>query len=178
MNIEEARKKMQKTLDYFHDELGKIRGSRANPQLIEDLQVEAYGAKVPIKQIATVSVVDPTLMTIQSWDKTNVESIQRAVEEADLGVNPMVDGALIKVALPPMTEERRGELVKVIKKITEETKIAIRHIRRNILDQVEEEGLSEDEQERQKKEIQKIVDESNKNIDEEFNKKENELLTV
>jgi ribosome recycling factor len=178
MNGKNAQVRMQKSLDHFMTELSKIRGSRTNPQLIEDLVVEVYGTKMPIKQVATISVVDPTLIAVQTWDKSNVEAVKKSIEDADLGVNAMIDGSVVKVPLPPLTEERRKELVKVIGKLTEETKIAIRNIRHDILDELKETGLSEDELGRQEKEVQKVVDEFNKKIEDEFNKKENELLKV
>lgn len=178
MNISEVRANMQKTLDFLKDEMAKIRGSRANPGMIDDIMVSVYGSSMPIKQLGTVTVVDPTLITVQVWDQNNAEEIRKAIESSDLNVNPSIDGNLIRVPLPPLSEERREELVKVVKKVIEEAKVAIRHIRRDFLDSSEEDKLSEDDKERGKKEIQKLVDEFNEAIEDEFDKKEKELLTI
>lgn len=178
MNIAETRKKMQKTKDYFQDELSKIRGNRANPQLLEDIKVVVYGSRLPIKQLGTVNVVDPTLITVQCWDKSNADSVKKAIEESDLNVVPSVDGGLVRVPLPPLTKERREELVKVVKKLVEDAKVSIRRIRRDFLDLLEKESVSEDDLKRGKKQVQDLVHEFNKAIDDEFDKKQEELLTI
>ncbi|MBN2015963.1 ribosome recycling factor [Candidatus Dojkabacteria bacterium] len=178
MNISKARQKVQKTKDYFLGELAKIRGSRANPHLIEDILVEVYGSKLPIKQLGTVNVVDPTLITVQCWDQNNADAISKAVEKADLNVVPSVDGSIVRVPLPSLTEERREELVKIVKKIAEDTKISMRRIRRDFLDHLEEEGCSEDELERGKKDMQSLVEEFNDFVEDELEKKEKELMSI
>lgn len=178
MSAKDAKTKMQRTFDYFQKELMKVRGSRANPQLIEDIKVNVYESQMPVKQLATVSVVDPTLVTVQCWDKNNCEEIKKAIEQADVGVNPSIDGNVIRIPLPPLTEERREELVKVIKKLSEEAKVSIRRIRREFINKIKEGELSEDEVERGEKEIQKFVDEYNDLIGQEFEKKQEELLTI
>lgn len=178
MVIEEAQNKMEKAYDHFLDELAKIRGNRANPHLIEDINATAYGSKVPIKQLGTVSVVDPTLMTVSCWDKSVVEDVKKAIEDADIGVNPSVDGTVVRIPLPPLTEERREELVKLAKRISEEVRIQLRHIRREFLDSLEEDGVSEDEQERGERGVQKLIDEFNEKTNKEFENKEKELMTI
>lgn len=178
MTMKEAEKKLRKTKEYFSNELAKVRGSRANPQLIEDIVVDVYGSSMPIKQIATVSVADPRLITVSCWDKNNVDAVKKAIETSELNVNPSEDGNLVRVPLPPLTEERREELVKVVKKLAEDAKVSIRHIRRDFIDSLEKESKSEDDLNRGKKQIQSLVDEANKMIEEEFEKKEEELMTI
>ena len=165
-------------IEHFSHEIQKIRDNRPSPELLEDIQVEVYGAKMPIKQLGTVSVVDPTLMSIQVWDASNVESIKKALNESALNLNASSDGQLIRIPLPPMSEERREELVKFVKKIAEEAKISIRNIRRDLIDSLKESALSEDDVSRGEKEIQKITDEKTNYIDEELEKKEKDLMTI
>lgn len=178
MDIREARARMEKSKKFLQGEMLKIRGSRANPQLIEDIIVSVYGSQLPIKQLATVTVVDPTLITVQCWDKNNSEEISKAIGETDLNVNPSIDGNVIRVPLPSLSKERREELVKMIKKLVEEAKVTIRRIRREYIDSLEVDGVSEDEMARGKKEIQKLVDEFNDGIEETFDNKQKELLTI
>jgi ribosome recycling factor len=178
MNIKEASKRFEKTIEFFEGELAKIQGSRANPRLIEDIEIEAYGSSMPVKQVGTVTVIDPTLITVSCWDKNTIDSVKKAIEDAEIGVNPIVDGMTIKVPLPPLSQERREELIKVIKKIAEDAKIAIRSIRHEILEDLRKEDISEDDIERGEKEIQRLVDEFNELIEEEYMKKEKEILTI
>jgi ribosome recycling factor len=178
MNISEAKAKLQKTNDYFLSEIVKVRGSRANPQLIEDIKVDVYGSILPIKQLGTVNVVDSTLITVQCWDKNNVDAIKSAISDSDLNVVPSADGSLVRIPLPSLTEERREELVKVIKRIAEEAKVSARKIRRNFLDSLKDDSVSEDEVDRGKKEIQKEMKNFNTEIDKEFENKEQELMTI
>ncbi|MBU0975341.1 MAG: ribosome recycling factor [Patescibacteria group bacterium] len=178
MTIAEAKNKMQNTKDFFTKEIQKVRGGRANPQLIEDMTVSVYNSVLPIKQLGTVNVVDSTLITVQCWDKENADAVRKVIEESDLNVNPSVDGSLIRVPLPPLTEERREELTKIVKKLLEEVKISIRNIRREYIDSLEVGNFSEDEKERGEKDIQKLVDQYNSLVEEEFTRKEQELMTV
>ncbi len=178
MDISQVKAKFEKTLKVLGEEYNKIQGSRTNPQIIEDITVEVYGSKMPIQQVGTVTVVDPTLITVQCWDKNNVEAVKKAIAESDLEVTPSVDGDTVRVPLPPLTEERRKELVKIIKKKAEDAKVAIRNIRREFLDSLEEGGVSEDELDRGEKEVQKLIDEYNEKIESLFEKKEKELLTL
>jgi len=178
MDIRGARARMEKSRKFLQGEMLKIRGSRANPQLIEDICVRVYGSQLPIKQLATVTVVDPTLITVQCWDKNNSEEIRKAIEKSDLNVNPSIDGNIIRVPLPSLSEERREELVKMVKQLVEEAKVATRRIRREYIDSLEADGVSEDEMTRGKKEIQKLIDEFNNAIEEIFDNKQKELLTI
>jgi ribosome recycling factor len=178
MNIQDAEKNIDKVKKYYLNELVKLRGSRTNPQLIEDIKVNVYNSLMQIKQLGTVNVVDPTLITIQCWDINNVGIIKEALQNSDLGVTPSNEGSIIKISLPPLTEERREELVKVVKKFSEEVKISVRRIRRDFIDDLEKESKSEDDIDRGKKEIQKLVDEFNKFIHDEVEKKEKDLMTL
>lgn len=178
MNVSGAKAKLEKTLTVMTNEFSKLQGSRANPQLVEDIDVEVYDSHMPIKQLGTVTVVDPTLITVQCWDKNNVEEVKKAIAGANLNVTPSVEGNVVRVPLPPLTEERRKELTQVAKDYAEEAKIAVRNIRREFLDSLEEEGNSEDEIERGEKEIQKLVDDYNGKIEQEFENKKKELLTI
>lgn len=178
MSKNEIREKIEKTKRYFTSELVKIRGSRTNPHLIEDIKVKVYGSVMPIKQIGTVNVVDPTLITVQCWDKNNTDAVKSALQESDLDVAPSIDGSMVRIALPPLTEERRMELVKIVKKLAEDTKVSVRMIRREYMDLLVKDEGSEDEIERGKKEIQNIVNEFNEFIEQEIEKKEKELMTL
>lgn len=178
MKLDEAKKRLEKTKKFFQSELIKIRGSRVNPKIIEDLKVDVYESKMPVIQLATVNVTDPTLITVSCWDKNNVDAVKKAIEESELNVSPSEDGNIIRVPIPPLTEERRAELVKVVKKLAEEVKVSVRHLRRDFLDSLEEASTSEDDLERGKKQIQSSIDEMNKFIDEEIEKKEKELMTI
>jgi ribosome recycling factor len=179
MKITEASAKLKKTEEYFISEIAKIRGSRANPSLLEDIVVEVYNSQMPIKQVGTVNVVDPTLMTVQCWDKQNVEAVKKAIEDSELNVTPSIDGNIVRVPLPSLTEERREELVKIVKKSAEEAKISARRTRHEFLESLEnDDGLSEDDVDRGKKEIQKMIDDFNEKVDQEIEKKSEELMKI
>ena len=176
--IAKTKKQLQDTKEYFLKELNKLQGNRVNPQIIEDIKIDAYNTKMPINQLATVTVVDPTLISIQCWDKNNVEKVEKAIQESELNVNPSVEGSLVRVPIPSLTEERRKELVKYVKQLSEDVKISARNIRRDNLQELEKSAPNEDEYERGKKEIQELVDGFNEFVVKELESKENELLTV
>ena len=178
MDTSKIKAKIGKTREFFNSEIVKLRGSRTNPHLIEDIKVRVYDSMMPIKQVGTVNVVDPTLITVQCWDKNNTEAVKSAIQESDLDLVPSIDGSIVRIALPPLTEERRAELVKIVKKLAEDAKVSVRMIRREFIDLLEKDGESEDEIERGRKEIQKIIDEFNDYIQHEVDKKEKELMTV
>lgn len=178
MDINKAKAKLQKTLNHIKEEYNKIRGGRINPKIIEDIKADAYGAKTPIQQMGTVSVVDSSLITVQCWDPNNAEAIKKAINESDLNVNASIDGSTIRVPLPPLTEERRKELVKVVKNLAEEAKLSVRMIRRDYLDALEKSGLSEDDVERGEKQIQELVDKTNKAIEDLFKEKKEQLMKI
>ncbi len=134
MDINEFRQKAQKALDHYSETLSTIRTGRASPSLIENLQVDAYGQKMPLFQVATIGAPEPRLLTLSVWDKGLVDAVVKAIKESDLGVNPQTEATLIRLSLPMMTEERRKEMTKVVGKYGEEARIAIRNARRDYLD--------------------------------------------
>ena len=180
-DIEQMKQKMNSALDHFSSELKKIRAGRANPDMIKDIVINAYDTKMPIEQLANIHVVDPTLLTVQPWDKTLVPEISKVIQASDLGINPLVDGDAIKLPLPPLTSERREEYVKIMKNKIEEARIQIRQRRKDFLLELEEEkkgGLPEDEVKRIEKQVQEVVDKMNDEIEKIGSAKEQELMSV
>ncbi len=173
---------MRKSVEHFHMELQKIRTGRATPALVEELKVEYYGTQVPLQQIATITAPDPHTLLIQPWDKTSLGAIEKAILESELGLNPANDGTVIRVPIPPLTEERRHEIVKLCRKLAEEARIAVRNIRRHMLDQLrkleKEEHMSEDERRRAEQQVQKLTDRYIEKINEYLEKKEAEVMEV
>lgn len=168
-------------IDFFKRESASIRTGRATPALVDEILVEYYGQKMHIKELASLSVPEPRMLAIQPWDKTAVEPISNAIRKSDLGVNPVVDGAMIRITIPMLTEERRKDLIKVLNKKTEESRIKIRQVRESVIAEIqklEKDGeISEDEKFRGREDLQKIVDEYNKIIGDLEKKKESELLS-
>ena len=132
--MEEAIKKMSLTLAYFEKELSSLRTSRANPSMLDNLTVESYGSNVPVSQLGNISVPDPTTITIQVWDSNMVKSIESAITDSNLGINPQIDGQLIRLPIPKLSEERRKELSKIASEYAENSKVAIRNIRRETIE--------------------------------------------
>ena len=182
VSVDEYKTKMENTLKIFHEELNRLRTGRATPSLLEPVFVEAYNSKMKISELATVNAPEPKLLTVQVWDKSMVQNIEKAIRESELGLNPSTDGQLIRVPLPDLTEERRVELVKVASKFSEESKISIRNIRRDAMDKIKDEQknniISEDEQKSLSDDIQKITDEKIKEIDKSFEDKKNEIMQI
>ncbi len=180
--IQDARERMEKTLEMTKSELGKVRTGRANPSLVESVKVNYYGSIVPLKQAANVGVPEPRLITIQPWDKNMLAEIERAILKADLGITPNNDGHLIRLPIPALTEERRKDLVRVIHHQGEEGRIAIRNVRRDGIDHLrkaqKENQISEDEEYNGGIDMQELTDEFIKNIDEAIAAKEEELMVV
>jgi len=181
-SLEETRKKMEKTIKNFKEELAHIRTSRASIALLEGIKVDCYGTKMPITQVATVNVVEGRMLVIQPWDPNLVKEVEKAIQKSDLGINPTSDGKTIKVVIPPLSEERRKELVKVVRKMAEEARIAIRNLRREILDKfksAKKKGeISEDDYIQLEKKVQKLTDEFVKKVDKLLKEKEEEILKV
>ncbi len=179
--LKDAEKRMKKAVEKFKEELAGLRTGRASTGLVENIKVDYYGAEMPLKQLATISTPEPSQILIQTWDQNAVHAIEKALQEANLGANPQTEGNTIRLILPPMTEERRKELVKVIGKMAEEARIAIRNIRRDDKDSIEElknEGFSEDEIKKALEQLQKITDKYVKQINELAQKKEEEILSI
>ena len=176
----DAKIRMNKSLEALRRELAKIRTGRAHPSLLEHVQVDYYGSEVPISQAASVSIEDARTLAVTAWDKTMVGVIEKAILKSDLGLNPVTAGTVIRIPLPPLTEERRIELGKVVHHEGENAKIAIRNIRRDanhhIQELLKEKEISEDEERRSAQEIQQITDAAVKQSDEIVAEKEKELL--
>lgn len=180
--ISEKRKDLDRALEHMQAEFAKLRTGRATPSLVENVMVEYYGAKTPLKQIAAINTPEPRQITIQPWDRGAISAIEGAIRESDLGLNPINDGILIRLNIPALTEERRKELVKVLNNKSEEGRIALRNVREDALKEVqnmEKEGLiSEDDKFRAKEKLQGVIDEYNKKIEEIRDRKEKDIMTV
>ncbi len=178
--ISQTKSHMAKTVEHTQAEFGKVRTGRASASLVDSVTIEVYGSHMPINQVANVSVPDARTIVIQPWDRTTLTAIEKAIQVADLGFNPQNDGTIIRVPVPPLTEERRKEFVKLCKKMAEEGKIAIRNIRRDMNDALKKEEkdkvISEDDRKRGEDEIQKVTDINIKNMDTALEKKEKELM--
>jgi len=177
-----AESKMQKALAATQNEMGTIRTGRANPMILERVTVDYYGTPTPIRQMANVSVQDGTTLVIQPYDRGQLSEIERAIAKSDIGLTPNNDGAIIRLTVPPLTEERRKELVKLVRKYGEEGKVAIRNIRRDATDDVEKlkksENLPEDDVKRGQDQIQKLTDRFTQQLDKMVSEKEKEVMEV
>lgn len=181
-DLKEFERKMQKTLDVLSSDFGAVRAGRANAQVLDRITVEYYGVPTPLNQVGTVSSPDPRTLVIQPWDNTLLRAIEKAIQTSDLGINPQNDGRVIRLAFPQLTEERRKDLTKQVKKYAEDAKVAIRNIRRDAVDYVkkaQKKGeLTEDEQKKAEKDIQELTDKFTKRADEMCGKKEKELMEI
>ncbi|MBC7186312.1 MAG: ribosome recycling factor [Calditrichaeota bacterium] len=178
--LQDAKRRMRASVENITAELAKIRTGKASAALLDAVRVEYYGAQVPIKQVANIGVPEPRLITIQPWDRTVIGAIEKAILKADLGLNPINDGHLIRLPIPELTEERRKELVKVCKKIAEEGRIAVRNVRRDANDKLKlaekNHEISEDDSHRYQEKVQELTDEIIKEIDQLLEKKEAEIM--
>lgn len=179
MNIQE---KMEKTLVVLKHELSTLRAGRANPSLLDRIFVEYYGTNTPLNQLANIAAPEPRILTISPWDTKSIPIIEKAILKSDLGINPSNDGKMIRLIIPQLTEERRKDLVKVIKRLGEESKVAVRNIRRDANDQIKKlkkDGeMSEDELKKFEADIQKITDKFIKEVDKAVEVKEKEIMEV
>ena len=182
MSLENIDEKMDKVVERLEVNFSEIRAGRANPAILNKVQVEYYGAMSPLSQIASISVPEARLIVIQPWDKSLLSQIVRAIEMSDIGINPMNDGQVIRLSFPELTEERRKDLVKDVRKLSEESKVAIRNIRRDEMDlvktQLKNSEISEDEAKADENKIQKKTDDYVAKIEEITAKKEKEIMTV
>ena len=178
----DTKNRMDKTLESLKADFGSLRAGRAHASLLDGIMVEAYGSMTPISQVGTISVPDARTLSVSVWDRGLAKSVDKALRESDLGLNPVSDGQLIRIPIPPLSEERRKELVKIASKYAEQNTVAIRNIRRDGLDGVKklkkDNLISEDEEKRFENEIQKLTDDAIKKIDEMFNNKEKDILQV
>jgi ribosome recycling factor len=184
--IEDLRKdaanRMDKSVISFKDDLTKIRTGRAQTSLLDHVTVEYYGSAVPLSQVANINVTDARTITVQPWEKPMVQVVEKAIMQSDLGLNPVTAGEVIRVPLPPLTEERRRELIKVVRAEAENARVAVRNIRRDVLGDVKqllkEKDISEDDERRAQEAIQKITDQHVAEIDALLERKEKELLEI
>ncbi len=178
--IQKLNMEMEKSLDSLKREFNRVRTGRASISLLDGIKVDYYGTLTPLNQLATLSVPEPRLITIQPWDATAVKEIEKAIQKSDLGLTPVNDGKIIRVAIPPLTEQRRIELVKVVKKMAEACKVSIRNHRRDINEELKrmkkDKEISEDDFFKGQKEVQDITDEYIKKCDELTQAKEKEIL--
>lgn len=176
--LEETKEKMNKTIDAFHNELSTVRAGRANPNMLDRVMVDYWGEKTPLNQTSGISVVEGRQLVVKPYDKSILKDIERAIFEANLGLTPQNDGEVIRITIPPLTEERRKDFVKQVKKYAEDAKVALRNIRRSANDDVEGADLPEDQVKQGKEKVQKLTDEYVKKVDALTKDKEEELLTV
>ena len=174
--------KMQKTLDVFSKELNSLRTGRANSSMLDLIKVDVYGQQLPINQIGSITTPEPRMINIQVWDTNNVALLDAAIKKSDLGLNPQIDGQLIRLPIPELNEERRIELKKLIKSIGEKCKVSIRNIRREANEDLKKllksKDIGEDEEKSNEKKVQTITDNHIKSVDEKVSSKEKEIMTI
>ncbi len=181
-NEKEYSAKMDKTIQSFKKDLASIRTGRANASMLDIIKVDVYGQMMPINQLATVSVPEARLINVQVWDQANIKAVDAAIQKSELGINPQIDGSILRLRIPDLTEERRKDLIKLLKTIGEKNKVAIRNIRREGNEElkkiVKNKKISEDENKFFEKNIQKVTDDHIANIEKILNEKEKEILKV
>jgi len=180
--LNDAEEKMHKTEEVLKKDLASVRAGRANPAVLDKVSVDYYGTPTPINQLANVSVPDPRMITIQPWDKSSIKDIEKAILKSDLGLMPSNDGMVIRLNIPQLTAERRAEIVKTVKKKAEDAKVAVRNIRRELIDDIKQlekdKTVSEDDSKKGQEKAQKLTDKTVKDIDEILEKKEKEIMEV
>ena len=178
----EAEEKMTKTEEVVQHEFATVRTGKASPGLVENIQVEVYGATMRIRELAGITTPEPRLLLIQPWDANTLHPIEKAIQKSNLGLNPSIDKKFIRLVIPELSEERRHEFIKIAKKMAEDGRVAIRHVRRDALEHLKKEaksgGISEEDLEHAEKEAQKLTDEYIKKIDQHLAHKEKEIMTV
>lgn len=180
--INELERKMKKSIESYENELTSVRAGRANPQVLDKLTVDYYGTETPIKQVASISVPEARLLVIQPWDASLIKPIEKVLLKSDLGITPSNDGKVIRLPFPQLTEDRRKELVKVVKSYSENAKISLRNLRRESLDKLKkmekDKEISEDELKQSEEQVQKVIDKFTKEVEEITKKKEKELMEI
>ena len=180
--INNCNSKMKKAFDVFNHDLGSLRTGRANASMLDIIKVDVYGQKMPINQLATVSTPEPRLLTVQVWDQNNVALIDSAIKKSNLGINPQIDGQLMRIPIPNLNEERRNELKKIMGELSEKAKVAIRNIRREANDKLKQDlkdkKIGEDEWKKFEKKIQNLTDSQISELEKKLKEKEKEIMTV
>jgi ribosome recycling factor len=178
-HVKQAKQAMDKAVEAVKREFATVRTGKATTALLDLVRVEAYGSEMPINQVASVATPEPKLLTVQPWDKSLLKAVEKAILASDLGLTPSNDGNIIRIPLPPLTEERRRELVKVVHKFAEEGRVAVRHARTEAISRIKKtEHVSEDEKKKTEKDVQKAHDEHLKLVDEAVKAKEAEIMEV
>ena len=181
-DIEDIKRRMAGAISVLKQEMSGLRTGRASASLVEPVQVDAYGTRMPLNQLATVSVPEPRMLSVQVWDKTTVAAVEKAIMGANLGLTPQTEGQVIRLRVPELTQDRRKELVKVAHKYAEAARVSVRHVRRDGMDLLKkmekDENLSKDDHERLSEQVQKATDENIADIDQLLTTKEKEVLTV
>ena len=174
--------KMDKSIQSLRKDLSTLRTGRANPNMLDTIKIDVYGQLMPIEQLATISVPEARLITVQVWDKSNISLIDSAIQKSELGINPQIDGQIIRLRIPDLTEDRRKELIKILKNMGEKGKVSIRNIRREANEELKknlkEKIISEDVNKNYEKNIQKLTDANIANIDKILSEKEKEILQI
>ena len=182
MNPDQIKQRMEGAVNALHKEFAGLRTGRASAAMLEPVHVDAYGSMMPLNQVASVNVPEPRMLSVQVWDKGLVKVVEKAIREAGLGLNPQPDGALIRVPIPELSQERRQELIKVAGKYAEQARVAVRNVRRDAMDELKKQQkdgkISEDEFKTQSDKVQKLTDEYVKKIDEALVHKEKDITTV
>ncbi|MCD6124457.1 ribosome recycling factor [bacterium] len=180
--LKNTESRMEKTIDVVSNQLARLRTGKASPALIEGIKVDYYGTPTPLNQIASISTPEPRLIVIHPWDKSALSAIEKAILASDIGLTPQSDGNVVRIPIPPLTEERRRELVKVARKIVEEGKVALRNIRREVVEQIkkmQKDGeLPEDDAYRLQDKVQELIDKFYDKLEELLKIKEEEIMTV
>jgi ribosome recycling factor len=181
-DLNDIKRRMQGAVQSFKSDLASLRTGRATSNLLDPIQVEAYGARMPINQVATVSVPEPRMLSVQVWDRGMVAAVEKAIRESDLGLNPQTEGQVLRLRIPELNEQRRKEMVKVAHKYAEEARVSVRHVRRDGLDllkKLEKDGhMSEDDVARQSEQVQKATDQHVTEVDQALAGKEKEIMQV
>ncbi len=178
----DARERMAKCVQTFQADLKKLRTGRAHPSLIEHLRVDYYGSEVPLQQVASISVEDGRTLVVSPWEKTMVQPIEKAIHKSDLGLNPMTAGTIIRIPMPPLTEERRRDITKLLRHDAENARVAVRNVRRDVMNDIKEllkeKLVSQDEERRAETEVQKLTDKHVADVDQLLAAKEKEVMQV
>ena len=180
--LQDARRRMEAAIEHTRETFNGVRTGRASVALLDRINIDYYGTQTPLKNMATINAPEPRMLTVQPFDPTQIKAIEKAVQESDLGLTPSNDGKMIRLPIPQLTEERRKELVKLVRKYGEEGKVAIRNVRRDVMKHLEElvrnGEVGDDEERRGEAQVQKLTDEHTKSIDELIKNKESEIMEV
>jgi ribosome recycling factor len=180
--IQDATRRMDRSVESAHEQFNSLRTGRASPGLLDRIQIDYYGTMTPLKQLATINAPEPRLLTVQPFDPSSLPTIERAIQESDLGLTPSNDGKIIRLPIPQLTEERRKELVKVARQMAEDGRVAVRNVRRDVIhhlkELVDKGDVGSDEEHRAEDRVQKLTDEHTHRIDDLLKRKEEEIMEV